>query len=288
MQLQQIVAFLFCMENEMECCVEVCTQNLDANYWNTQYANNTIGWDLGQVSPPIKSYFDDIKDKDLNILIPGCGNAYEASFLLDNGFTNITIIDIAKDLVHKLKQQFKNTSINVVEQDFFALTESFDIIIEQTFFCALPPTKRQEYVYKMHQLLKPNGKLIGLLFNRQFEKNPPFGGSQQEYEALFKDAFYLQKIMPCENSIKPRENTELFIEFVKQNNVIVTLYKFTGITCIGCKNTVTSKFLSIQHVLNVSMSTNFDTVLVVSSKPININLLQEAIAYDNKYNIAII
>jgi hypothetical protein len=42
----------------------------------------TTGWDLGLVSPQLK-IIDTLKDKDIAILIPGCGNTYEAAYLLE-------------------------------------------------------------------------------------------------------------------------------------------------------------------------------------------------------------
>jgi hypothetical protein len=47
--------------------------------------SNETGWDLGQVSPPLKAYIDQLTDKNLRILIPGCGNSYEAEYLLEKG-----------------------------------------------------------------------------------------------------------------------------------------------------------------------------------------------------------
>jgi SAM-dependent methyltransferase len=288
MQLPTIVAFLFNikMEKELECCVLQCDTPLDKTYWNNQYLSQNIGWDLGEVSPAIKKFIDTLTDKSLSILIPGCGNAYEAEYLLQLGFTNITIVDIAPDLVNNLQQKFDNyKQIKVVNNDFFELTGSFDLIIEQTFFCALPPKLRQLYAYKMYHLLSPNGRLIGLLFNRQFDKNPPFGGSILEYEQLFKIAFNFSTINICDNSVKPRANSEVFIDFAKNKNIEVNLLKFTGITCNGCKNTVTQKLSSINEVQNVSMSVDFKTVLIISNREIDIIELQNEIAYDPNYSI---
>jgi hypothetical protein len=164
--------------------------NLDRNYWDNQYIANTTGWDLGKVSPPIKCYIDTIADKNINILIPGCGNSYEAEYLLSLGFTSITLIDIAPTLVDTLQKKFKNDSnIKIVLGDFFEHQGQYDLIFEQTFFCALPPKMRKQYVRKMHQLLSAKGKLVGLLFNKAFEGGPPFGGSQTEYVQLFKNHF---------------------------------------------------------------------------------------------------
>lgn len=188
--------------------------NNNQSFWDDQYKANTLGWDLGTVSPPIKSYIDTLENKNIRILIPGCGNSYEAAYLLEQGFTNITVIDIAPTLIENLKIKFKdNPDIHIVLGDFFEHQGQYDLIIEQTFFCALPPIMRQQYVSKMHQLLTKEGKIAGLLFNRNFENSPPFGGSKAAYEILFKNRFHFLKIEVCQNSAAPRAGTELWIEF---------------------------------------------------------------------------
>ena len=182
-----------------------------------QYISNNTGWDLGKVSPPIKFFIDTLEDKSTNILIPGCGNSYEAEHLLNEGFINISVIDIAPTLVENLQKKFHNNpNITILLGDFFEHHGEYDLIIEQTFFCALSPTMREEYVKKMHQLLSDNGKLVGLLFNKTFESGPPFGGSYSEYVQLFNNHFEFLQMNFCQSSIKPRANSELFIEFKKK------------------------------------------------------------------------
>jgi SAM-dependent methyltransferase len=227
-----------------------------------------------------------LQNKHIKILIPGCGNTYEAEYLLQQGFTDITVIDIAPTLVEKLQQKFSsNKNIKVILGDFFEHKGKYDLIIEQTFFCALPPTLRQKYVYKMHKLLNTDGLIVGLLFNRTFETNPPFGGSKKEYEVLFKDAFIFNQFDVCNNSALPRINTELFVEFKKNDAVIVDLYGFEGITCNACMNQVTQKFAVLPKVVNISMSTNFAEVLIVSKDKILQQDLENEIAYNAKYFI---
>src|SRR5690554_7282879 len=46
---------------------------LGKRFWDIKYISNQIGWDMGEVSPPIKEYIDQIENKDLAILIPGGG-----------------------------------------------------------------------------------------------------------------------------------------------------------------------------------------------------------------------
>jgi SAM-dependent methyltransferase len=189
---------------------------LDQNYWDNQYQVGRTAWDLGLVSPPIKKYFDQLEDKNQSILIPGGGNSYEAEYLLQQGFTDITVVDIAPSLVEKLKEKFQGKlGIKILLGDFFEHQAAYDMIVEQTFFCALAPTMRQQYVWKMHQLLKPNALLVGLLFNRTFEGGPPFGGNINEYKTLFSPYFHLQHMATAPNSVAPRALSELWIELKK-------------------------------------------------------------------------
>ncbi len=189
----------------------------DQQYWDAQYKAGTTGWDLGAVSPPLKAYIDQLTDKNISILIPGAGNSYEAVYLLQKEFTDITIVDIAPSVIVKLQAEFKSSPhIKIMQADFFTYQGQYDLIIEQTFFCAIQPAMRERYVSKMYELLKPTGRLVGLLFNRVFEKGPPFGGSKTEYEKLFCSAFEYKTFAECYNSVKPRSGSELFINFKKR------------------------------------------------------------------------
>jgi len=183
------------------------------NFWQSKYLENSTGWDLGEVSPPLKAYFDQLTDKKLKILIPGAGNAYEAEYLHQQGFTNVYVVDWASQAIENLKGRipgFPNDHLFTI--DFFNIDLHFDLIIEQTFFCALPPDLRVKYVDKMHDLLSPNGKLVGLMFQIPLnDTHPPFGGSKEEYVALFQDKFTIKTMETTHNSVKPRQNKELFV-----------------------------------------------------------------------------
>ena len=195
------------------------TDFLNKDYWNNRYIKQQINWDLGKVSTPIKAYIDQISDKNLKILIPGAGNGYEALYLLEKGFTNVTVVDFAEkplvDLAQKLKTH-RTQNYHLIQDDFFKLIGQFDLILEQTFFCAIHPSLRENYVKQILSLLKLNGKLVGLLFNKQFTfEGPPFGGTIEEYQLLFQNKFQINKIEEAYNSVKPRIGSELFINFTK-------------------------------------------------------------------------
>ncbi|MBX9448501.1 MAG: hypothetical protein KL787_01740 [Taibaiella sp.] len=108
-------------------------------------------------------------------------------------------------------------NISVHHGDFFEHRGNYDLILEQTFFCALPPGLRENYAKKMQQLLNPGGTLAGVLFHIEFEKaGPPFGGHTREYQKLFDPCFHIHKMEPCYNSIAPRDGHEVFIHLIKK------------------------------------------------------------------------
>ncbi len=190
---------------------------MNANYWQQKYQAQQTGWDTAAITPPLKAYFDQIEDKNIKILIPGCGNAYEAAYLWQQGFKNVHLCDwAALPLQNFAKQNPSFPKEQLICSNFFDLEQPFDLIIEQTFFCALPRTMRENYAEKMAQLLPSNGKLIGLLFSIEFDREgPPFGGNTKEYEGYFQKYFSTVNIQKCTNSIPPRLGTEVFIEIIK-------------------------------------------------------------------------
>ncbi len=174
---------------------------------------------------------------------------------MNNGFKNVFVCDFAEEPLNNLQKRcpaIKKDSL--LQIDFFEINTShltrhaeldsasvldnekvqtlkrsrspsgqgddnfiFDLIIEQTFFCALDPALRQKYFDKMHSLLKPGGKLAGVLFNCQFDTaTAPFGGTKEEYKQYFEKQFKINVYEECRNSIKPRIGRELFINLEKK------------------------------------------------------------------------
>lgn len=193
------------------------TKKMNKEYWEERYKSNEIGWDVGEITTPLKEYIDQIENKSLKILIPGAGNGHEFDYLIEKGFTNITVIDIAEQPLETLKKRNPKYIKNFIQGDFFDFDKTFDLIIEQTFFCALNPEMRTKYVTQMHSLLEKNGKIAGVLFDFPLtEVGPPFGGSKEEYINLFSKKFNLKTLERAYNSIKPRKDRELFFIFEKK------------------------------------------------------------------------
>ena len=192
---------------------------LNGDYWENRYQEDTARWDLGTVSPPIKEYIDQLENKELRIAIPGGGNSYEAEYLFKNGFTHVFVIDLAASPLQNIQKRIPDfPQSQLIQEDFFDLDMTFDLVIEQTFFCALNPNLRPAYAKKMHSLLTPKGKVIGLLFNVPlYEDHPPFGGNIKEYQKLFRPYFDIETMAPAINSIESRTGRELFIKMHKKH-----------------------------------------------------------------------
>lgn len=192
-------------------------EELSAEYWTGRWARGETQWDLGQPSPPLATYIDQLENKSLRILVPGAGNAHEGIYLLEKGFDHTTILDISPEpLAHIRKNRPSIKTHQLVLGDFFALNHTYDLILEQTFFCAIHPSQRQQYVQKCHQLLSEKGKLVGVLFNDALNSDfPPYGGFAKDYLPLFAP-YFSGTLENCYNSVKPRAGRELFMHFVKK------------------------------------------------------------------------
>ena len=188
-------------------------------FWQQRYEQDSIGWDMGQVSPPLKAYIDQLPEsaKSQAVLVPGAGNAYEVGYLHEQGFTNVTLVDFAPSPIEAFSERYPDfPAEHLLCADFFNLSPKqyqFDWVLEQTFFCAINPARREDYVQHMAALLKPNGKLVGLLFDKDFGRNePPFGGTREEYQQYFVTHFEIETMERSYNSHSARQGSELFIK----------------------------------------------------------------------------
>lgn len=190
----------------------------DEKYWTDRYYNGQTQWDVGTITTPLKKYFDGLLDKELQILIPGAGNGYEAAYLHSLGFTNVYILDLSPVPLKQFAERNPHfPADHLLEGDFFKLSDTFDLVVEQTFFCALDPSLRADYTRQAASVLKPGGRLVGLLFDVPLnEDHPPFGGNKEQYLPFFEPYFHIHKFERAYNSIAPRAGRELWIDLIKK------------------------------------------------------------------------
>ncbi len=194
-------------------------KKLNAKFWERRWQEQQTGWDIGQASPPLMQYAERLLNQNPRILIPGAGRAYEAIALHQLGFTQVYVCDWVDSAFDHLRQTAPDfPKDHLLVSDFFdlPLSEELDLILEQTFFCAIDPSLRPRYVEKTHSMLKPGGRIAGVLFARPFPfEGPPFGGTKTEYETLFSSHFTILNLDISPDSIAPRLGNELFVELLK-------------------------------------------------------------------------
>ena len=110
----------------------------DAEFWQKRYDDGYTGWDIGKISPPLQAYIEHLLDsgvsKSVQILIPGAGNAYEAGYLHEQGFSHVYVVDFAKLPLDNFAKRYPSfPKAHLLQADFFGLDPAqyqFDYIVK--------------------------------------------------------------------------------------------------------------------------------------------------------------
>ncbi|VXB50560.1 Thiopurine S-methyltransferase [Burkholderia sp. 8Y] len=170
--------------------------NRDPNspgFWDERFDRRFTPWDQAGVPDAFRSFVAALPAPEATrVLIPGCGNAYEAAYLAGRGLT-VRAIDFSPSAVAAARAQL-GAYVNVVEEaDFFAYQPPFapDWIYERAFLCALPRDRWADYAKRMAALARPGALLAGFFFIGATPKGPPFGIERNELDALLNPHFEL-------------------------------------------------------------------------------------------------
>ena len=179
-----------------------------SDFWESRYRDHTTPWDAGKVPDALRDYTKRIKSGS-RILIPGCGSAYEAGYLAENGF-DVLAIDFSPAAVELAKKNLSRFGDIVRLADFFEFDygKPYEVIYERAFLCALPPRMWPQYAPRMAQLLRPGGELAGFFFFRETEKGPPFGTTPEALHALLDPHFDLVEDRMASDSIPVFQDAE--------------------------------------------------------------------------------
>ena len=179
-----------------------------SDFWESRYRDHTTPWDAGKVPDALRDYTKRIKSGS-RILIPGCGSAYEAGYLAENGF-DVLAIDFSPAAVELAKKNLSRFGDIVRLADFFEFDygKPYEVIYERAFLCALPPRMWPQYAPRMAQLLRPGGELAGFFFFRETEKGPPFGTTPEALHALLDPHFELVEDRVVTDSIPVFQDAE--------------------------------------------------------------------------------
>ena len=181
--------------------------------WQKHYDENDLAWDLGEVAPSFIRLWEEKVLQPGTLIIPGCGQGHEVVYFAEREF-QVTGIDYAQGAVTLLRKtlETKKLSARVLHQSFFDLDEThngcYDAMLEQTFFCAIHPDQRADYLKTVSRILKPGGLLAGLFYETGEEGGPPFNTTDKDVRNHFGKEFDIERLEKCRFSIERRQDKE--------------------------------------------------------------------------------
>jgi SAM-dependent methyltransferase len=194
----------------------------DADYWEQRFDSGDTPWELCAPSKVLfealaAAYTGERPLEGVRVLLPGCGTGSDALELAKHG-ANILAVDWSTYACNKLQDRLASLqpdgemgNVAVLRGDFFKVSpESVDLVCEHTFFCALNPAARPDYVSTVAAWLKPGGYLIGNFFVLSDKEanalpelsltkegsGPPFATTVNEMHSLFSSHFTIVSLRP--------------------------------------------------------------------------------------------
>ncbi len=169
-------------------------------YWEHIYQNKKIedfSWYQAKPTSSLNLIDDLHLPKNVKIIDVGGGDSFLVDYLLDEGYQNITVLDISKKAIDRAKNRLgkKANNIHWIVSDITnsSLPEAYDLWHDRATFHFLTDQKKiKKYIKKAQQHIAPNGTLIlgtfskngpntcsGLMIQKYSEKslNKQFSGS---------------------------------------------------------------------------------------------------------------
>ena len=193
-----------------------------SEFWEACYDSQMDGWDLGGPTPVFERLASELPKGKICVI--GCGRGYDAVTFASAGF-EVTAIDFANTAVMATRERARKADVEmqVLREDIFDLPDDldfhFDYIMEYTCFCAISPERRFEYDRVVWQLLKAEGKLLGLflpLDKNLEEGGPPWGVGIMELHKLFSLHWELESEEMPRESIDRRADREVLMVWRKK------------------------------------------------------------------------
>ncbi len=187
------------------------------SFWDERFNEGFTPWDQAGVQPAFEAFAD--AHASLPVLIPGCGNAWEAGWLAARGRT-VRAIDFAPAAVASARKLLGEHGSIVEQADFFSWAPPFapGWIFERAFLCALPRNLRAAYAQRMAQLSAPGALLAGFFFIGETPSGPPFAIARDELDALLTPHFTLVDDQPVSASIPAFEGRERWLTWRRRED----------------------------------------------------------------------
>ncbi|MGB1698692.1 MAG: methyltransferase domain-containing protein [Nannocystaceae bacterium] len=202
-------------------------EHAEAEGWNTRYEEGRTGWDLGTAPPSLlreiaaamERHAARGVERPLRVLVPGCGRGHDALAWAQAG-AEVVGLDFAALAVAEATKLAAETGLIVryLEANVLALDPSlhgaFDVVWEQTCFCAIPREARRAYAISMTHALDQGGEFVGVFWNHGNEGGPPFDVTAAHVREAFQGLLEERALEAVADSI-PARNPEFIMRLAR-------------------------------------------------------------------------
>jgi phosphoglycolate phosphatase-like HAD superfamily hydrolase/SAM-dependent methyltransferase len=164
--------------------------------WDTLYQTGDTRWDKGEPAPGLVDFLSLHPEvAGQRVLVPGCGRGNDVRAWAESG-CDVVGLDVSPRAIEEAASRLgADPRIRLLVADFLSKPENFgqfDWVFEHTLWCAIPPSKRKEYVESVAAVLPSGGRYLSLNYLQPAdEAGPPFGVTVAELRSWFSGRFEL-------------------------------------------------------------------------------------------------
>lgn len=177
-------------------------------YWEKRYtrSDEPFDWmcDYEQLEPTLLPLLHNSykPNKDVKILIVGCGNAnFSSDFVNNSGFNTNSIvhIDYCEVVIQQQKKKFPQLNFRIMDAlDMTFDDDEFDFIIDKslidTTLCYHDGRKITQTLFnEFHRVLKPNGRIVTISLHTEEEVKEFKSSNEYDYEFIVSSCKIVNK-----------------------------------------------------------------------------------------------
>jgi len=199
--------------------------------WEQRYLNEDTPWCKGRGHPMLEGLIDSSVPQDFSgrIVVPGCGRAWDlAAIAAARPCALVLGIDLSETALNAVPSDIrKNPQIELMVGDFLDTdwvknaVGKADCIWEHTCFCAIHPSRREDYVESAAAILSPGGILAGLFFIDLDDEGsgPPWNCPQLELRRLFGASFQIRSCEIARDTFEGRHGEEYAVQLCRRSEL---------------------------------------------------------------------
>lgn len=181
--------------------------------WELRYNTGDTPWQKPHAHPAL---IDWLSRTPMNgkVLVPGCGAGEDVRAIAKRG-AEVLAIDIAPSAIALAESFPRAGSERYLLGDFLAGDATahgpFDWVFEHTCLCAIPPSRRADYVHAAAAALKPGGLLLAVIYSNPDNPDPakpPFACPDSEINPHFDPLFETLETRTSLPTFAEREDRE--------------------------------------------------------------------------------